>query len=35
VLDDIGRLITDADLRGGELKLSAGRKHHALVRAEG
>ncbi|MBB4284399.1 tyrosine--tRNA ligase [Roseospira goensis] len=35
VVDDIGRLVTDADLSGGELKLSAGRKHHALVRVEG
>jgi len=32
VVDDIGRLVTDADLTGGEIKLSAGRKSHALVK---
>jgi len=30
---DIGRMVTDADLKGGEIKLSAGKKHHALVKA--
>jgi len=29
---DIGRMVTDADLRDGEIKLSAGKKHHALVK---
>ncbi|KAA5605751.1 tyrosine--tRNA ligase [Roseospira marina] len=29
---DIGRMITDADLKDGEIKLSAGKKNHALVR---
>ncbi|MBB4267186.1 tyrosine--tRNA ligase [Roseospira visakhapatnamensis] len=32
VLDDITRMVTDADLKDGEIKLSAGRKSHALVR---
>ncbi len=31
-IDDIGRLITAADLTDGEARLSAGRKHHALIR---
>ncbi|MQX36953.1 tyrosine--tRNA ligase [Roseospira navarrensis] len=31
-VEDIGRMVTDGDLKGGEIKLSAGRKSHALVR---
>jgi len=32
VLSDIGRMIGEGDLKGGEIKLSAGRKNHALVK---
>jgi len=31
-INDIGRMITAADLTDGQAKLSAGRKHHALIR---
>ena len=31
-IDDEGRVISAADLRNGAIKLSAGRKHHRLVR---
>lgn len=31
-IEDEGRIIAAADLRGGAIKLSAGRKHHRLVR---
>jgi tyrosyl-tRNA synthetase len=31
-ITDINRLVTAADLSGGEIKLSAGRKQHALVK---
>ncbi|WP_299439719.1 tyrosine--tRNA ligase [uncultured Rhodospira sp.] len=31
-INDINRMITAADLSGGEIKLSAGKKHHALVK---
>jgi tyrosyl-tRNA synthetase len=31
-ITDIGRMVTAADLTDGQAKLSAGRKHHALIR---